>query len=256
MKLNLYQEEVFKTYSNNSQRIRVLTEDWMNGNMFCPACSNPQINSFPNNTPVADFFCPKCNEQFQLKSQKSRFGKKILDGAYQKMIESIQKDSRPNFFLLHYNSDYYVDNLFSIPYFFFTESVIEKRKPLSKTARRAGWIGCNIFLDKLPPEGKIKIIENGIVYNRKLIVNQWKKISFIRDTPLHERGWTVDVLRIVHSFEKKEFTLKEVYEYEEEFAKEHPGNYHIKAKIRQQLQILRNKGILKFKDRGNYLILK
>jgi len=256
MDLSIYKKDIFSKYKSNSQRIRVLTENWIQESMFCPVCLNLNINSLPNNTPVADFFCPRCNEQFQLKSQKNNFGKKILDGAFQKMIESIQKNLRPNFFLLHYNLDYYVNNLFLIPYFFFTESIIEKRKPLSKTARRAGWIGCNISLDKLPPEGKIKIIENGIVYNRRLIASQWKKISFIRDTPLPERGWTVDVLRIVHSLGRKEFTLKEVYEYEEEFAKEHPSNYHIKAKIRQQLQILRDKGILKFKNRGNYLILR
>ncbi len=33
-------------------------------------------------------------------------------------------------------------------------------------------------------------------------------------------------------------------------------NNYIKAKIRQQLQILRDKGILKFKERGKYLVLK
>ena len=39
------------------------------------------IIALPNNTPVADFGCPECNEQFQLKSQKTNFGKRILDGA-------------------------------------------------------------------------------------------------------------------------------------------------------------------------------
>ncbi|MBW2974602.1 restriction endonuclease [Candidatus Woesearchaeota archaeon] len=256
MELNLYQKEVFNTYKSNSQRIRILTESWMENNMFCPVCLNLSINSLPNNTPVADFFCPKCNEQFQLKSQKNSFGKRILDGAFQKMMESIKQNLRPNFFLLHYNLDYYVNNLFLIPYFFFTESIIEKRKPLSKKARRAGWIGCNISLDKLPPEGKIRIIENGILYEKKLIADQWKKISFIKDTPLPERGWTVDVLRVVHSLGKKEFALKEVYESEEELAKEHPNNNYTKAKIRQQLQILRDKGILRFKKRGNYLVMR
>lgn len=256
MELSLYQKQVFDNYKSNSQRIRVLTEDWMNNNMFCPVCSNPRIDSFPNNMPVADFFCPRCNEQFQLKSQKNKFGKTILDGAFKKMMESIQKNLRPNFFLLHYNLDYYVTNLFLIPYFFFTESIIEKRRPLSDNARRAGWVGCNISLSKIPPAGKIWIIENGTICSKRLIADQWRKISFIKDTPLPERGWTVDVLRIVNSLGKKEFALKELYGYEEELSKDHPDNCHIKAKIRQQLQILRDKGFLRFKERGNYLILK
>ena len=159
MNLSLYQENVFKAYKSNSQRIRVLTEYWMDGNMFCPACLNPRINAFPNNKPVADFFCPNCKEQFQLKSQKNNFGKRILDGAYQKMIESVQKNLRPNFFLLQYDLDYIIENLALIPHFFFIESTIEKRRITYPKGRKNGWVGCNILLNKIPPEGVIKIIE-------------------------------------------------------------------------------------------------
>jgi len=254
MNLSLYQENVFKAYKSNSQRIRVLTEYWMDGNMFCPACLNPRINAFPNNKPVADFFCPNCKEQFQLKSQKNNFGKRILDGAYQKMIESVQKNLRPNFFLLQYDLDYIIENLALIPHFFFIESTIEKRRITYPKGRKNGWVGCNILLNKIPPEGVIKIIEDKEIQNRNLILSQWKKISFIKDKPLSERGWTVDMLRVVHSLGKKEFALSEVYEYEEELAKDHPNNNYIKAKIRQQLQILRDKGILKFKGDGEYLV--
>lgn len=256
MELNIYKKEVFDRYHSNSQRIRVLTENWTNRNMFCPVCLNPHIAAFPSNTPVADFFCPKCNEQFQLKSQKNNFGKRILDGAYKLMINSIRNNTRPNFFLMKYNNEYYIDNLFLLPYFFFTENVIEKRNPLSKTARRAGWIGCNILLNKIPPEGIIKIIEESRLIESNAILNQWKKVSFIKDMPLPERGWTVDILKAIHSIGKKEFALNEVYEYEEDFAKDHPDNRHIKAKIRQQLQILRDKGALRFKERGKYIVLK
>ena len=27
-------------YSSNAQKIRVITEDWVNNNMFCPYCGN------------------------------------------------------------------------------------------------------------------------------------------------------------------------------------------------------------------------
>ena len=256
MDLNLYQKDVFSAYKSNSQRIRVLTEHWMNNNMFCPACLNPRISPFPNNMPVADFFCSNCNEQFQLKSQKNVFGKRILDGAYRLMMQSIVNNARPNFFLMKYDADYYIERLFLLPSFFFTETVIEKRKPLSEKARRAGWVGCNILLNKIPPEGIIKIIEDKILQNKNLVLSQWEKISFIKNKPLPERGWTVDILRIVHSIDKKEFALSDVYEYEEELAKDHPNNNYIKAKIRQQLQILRDKGILKFKERGRYLAVR
>ena len=35
-------------------------------------------------------------------------------------------------------------------------------------------------------------------------------------------------------------------------SKKHPDNHHIKPKIRQQLQFLRDKGYLEFVERGRY----
>ena len=252
MDLNLYKGEIFRQYSSNSQRIRVMTEQWMGANMFCPVCLNPRIYKLPNNTPIADFSCNNCSNKYELKSQKNNFGKKINDGAYTSMMNSINNNLMPNFFLLNYEVDYLVNNLSLIPSFFFTESLIEKRMPLSKTARRRKWVGCNILISKIPPEGRIKIIEDKIQYEKQLIAKQWKKISFIKETPLPERGWTLDVLSAVHSIGNKEFMLQDVYSLEDEFAKNHPKNYHIKDKIRQQLQKLRDKGILQFLGKGVY----
>jgi len=39
-----------------------------------------------------------------------------------------------------------VSNVFVVPKHFFVREIIEERKPLAPTARRAGWIGCNILL--------------------------------------------------------------------------------------------------------------
>lgn len=68
------------------------------------------------------------------------------------------------------------------------------------------------------------------------------------------KGWLIDIMYILEKIGKKEFTLDEVYRYESELAKIHPGNKHIKEKIRQQLQILRNEGYLDFISRGYYCI--
>jgi type II restriction enzyme len=50
----------------------------------------------------------------------------------------------------------------------------------------------------------------------------------------------------------KEFSLDEVYIFVDMLSKKHPENKHIKDKIRQQLQILRDKGYLEFIERGKY----
>ena len=44
------------------------------------------------------------------------------------------------------------------------------------------------------------------------------------------------------------FTLDEIYEAESILARIYPKNKHIKDKIRQQLQIMREQGYLKFVD--------
>ena len=56
-------------YNNQSQIIRVLTEDWVKNEIFCPNCGNI-ISEYPNNKPVGDFFCSQCSEDYELKSKK------------------------------------------------------------------------------------------------------------------------------------------------------------------------------------------
>jgi hypothetical protein len=61
-----------------------------------------------------------------------------------------------------------VRDLLLIPSFMFSESAVIKRKPLSSTARRAGWVGYNIALtrlhevtawqDRVPVEARIAVV--------------------------------------------------------------------------------------------------
>lgn len=63
--------------------------------------------------------------------------------------------------------------------------------------------------------------------------------------------WTGDVQKIVSKLGKK-FTLAEVYRFKNQLAKKHPENNNIEAKIRQQLQILRDEGKVVFVAPGVY----
>jgi type II restriction enzyme len=66
------------------------------------------------------------------------------------------------------------------------------------------------------------------------------------------RGWTLDVLNVVRSLNKTDFYLADVYAHEDELAELHPKNAHIRDKIRQQLQILRDLRLLEFLGSGLY----
>jgi type II restriction enzyme len=48
------------------------------------------------------------------------------------------------------------------------------------------------------------------------------------------------------------FTLNDLYQLESDVRSTYPENRHVRAKIRQQLQVLRDKGYLEFTGRGTY----
>ena len=253
MKLT-FDQELATAYKSPSQRARVLTEQWVDDSVFCPNCGHLDINRYPNNQPVADFYCTNCKEDYELKSKQDNIGTKIVDGAYRTMIERLEETNNPNLFLLNYNlQNFEVLNFFLIPKHFFVPEIIEKRKPLSHTARRAGWVGCNILLQSIPQTGKIFFIKNKIIEPKEKVLAEWQKTLFLREEKeLDAKGWLLDVMLCVDKLGHEEFSLDEVYVFESELGKKHPENHHVKDKIRQQLQVLRDKGYIEFIDRGNF----
>jgi len=245
--------DLVSNYTSNSQIARVLTENWVKENSYCPNCGRENISEYPNNQPVADFYCSFCKEDFELKSKSGKLGKKITDGAYSTMIGRITSDLNPNFFFLTYTkNDLKVNNFLIIPKHFFQPEIIEKRKPLAETARRAGWIGCNIDLQRIPDLGRIFLVENSIVADRENVLETWNKTISLREKSTEAKGWTLDVLKCVDQIKSSEFTLDEVYKFEKELKEKHPENNFVKDKIRQQLQILRDMNIIEFVSRGKY----
>ena len=65
------------------------------------------------------------------------------------------------------------------------------------------------------------------------------------------RGWLADVLSCVERLFST-FTIDDMYGFEEELATRHPENHNIRPKIRQQLQVLRDLGLVKFVTPGLY----
>jgi type II restriction enzyme len=123
--------------------------------------------------------------------------KKVHDAGYDAMVAAIRSDRAPNLFVLQYSSSWLVENLLLIPRAFFTESVIEKRKPLGPKARRAGWVGCNILLSEIPIDGKIEMVSAGCPLSERLVRDEFSRVRKLADLPPQLRGWTVDVLTAV-----------------------------------------------------------
>ena len=55
-------------YKSLTQKIRVMTEGWVDKSVFCPNCGKA-LSQFENNSPVADFYCGNCWDEYELKSK-------------------------------------------------------------------------------------------------------------------------------------------------------------------------------------------
>ena len=246
-----FNQQLASAYKSPSQIIRVLSEAWVAKQSYCPNCSAEPLVEFTNNQPVADFYCANGNEEFELKSKKAKLSHIVNDGAYATMIERINSDNNPSFFFLTYSAELTVNNFLIIPKHFFKPDIITKRKPLSATAKRAGWVGCNIDLRKVPESGKVFLVKDQRVIPRDNVTEQFQKTLFLRKQSTDSRGWTLDVWQCIDRLEDS-FSLNQVYAFADLLKLKHPDNNHIKDKIRQQLQVLRDRGIIEFTGRGKY----
>lgn len=170
------------------------------------------------------------------------------------MIRAIRADTAPHLLLLQYTDEWCVANVLLIPRMFFTESTIERRKPLSSTARRAGWVGCNILLGGIPADGKIAMVSDGLPAPEQRVREEFERVKSLADLPPLLRGWTVDVLSAIRKLKRRQFSLQELYAAEPELQVLHPRNLNIRPKIRQQLQVLRDLGLIRFKGQGIYAL--
>lgn len=234
-----------------------MTETWAEENLYCPSCPSDTLYPAPTGKRVIDFTCSDCDEEYQLKSQSHPFGFSVANSAYEPKIKAIRERRNPNYLFLHYDPKAYrVQNLFLVPKHFMTPSIIEKRKPLSANARRHGWVGSTILLGKLPLDARIPIVKAGYEVPNDAVRNAWNRFLFLREQTIYSRGWLADVLVCVRKLGQETFTLADIYEFEGQLKKRHPRNKHIRPKIRQQLQVLRDKGIIEFLGRGDYRIIK
>jgi type II restriction enzyme len=87
---------------------------------------------------------------------------------------------------------------------------------------------------------------------KELVLREWQKTLFLRDEGVEARGWLIEVMKCVETIGRREFQLEDVYAFEGALSRLYPGNRHVRQKIRQQLQVLRDHGYLDFVSRGYY----
>ena len=139
-----------KSYKSKSQIARVITEAWVVTNISCLNCE-AALSEYPANEKSKDVYCNTCGTDFQIKSSKKRFSKRITGAEYNTTLNSINNSNNPSLMLLFYDEKAMaVVDFQIIHHSFITKKNIIPRKPLSPTAKRAGWQGCLIDIEKVP----------------------------------------------------------------------------------------------------------
>ncbi|MFH0815424.1 MAG: DpnI domain-containing protein [Methanobacteriota archaeon] len=158
----------------------------------------------------------------------------------------------PNWFFMEYDrKGWTVESVMLVPAHFVAPEIVQRRNPLKPTARRAGWVGSNVLIGKLPLDARIYVVRDSEEVPHTRVREEWRRFAFLKSQSLESKGWLNDVLAVVRSL-PKDFALADAYASEERLARLHPDNKHVRPKIRQQLQILRDNGILEFIGNGRY----
>lgn len=237
-------------YKSSAQIVRILSEHWLKTNISCINCGSA-LQKTENNSRVKDFICPHCQENYELKSKKGlSIGTKMPDGAYNTMLARIQAEDNPNFFFLAYErNNYRVQQLVLVPKHFVTVNMIAPRRNTLKG--RDNYLMCDLDIRDLPEGGKIPLITAGKAIDPTRVQKQWQAHLFLRQQKAEKKGW---LLAILHCLDQlpAQFNLAQLYAFSDKLQKQFLDNHHIQAKIRQQLQILRDQNLIEFGARGQY----
>ncbi|MEK6975181.1 MAG: DpnI domain-containing protein [Candidatus Thermoplasmatota archaeon] len=243
-------------FTSKSQWARKVTEGWAEGNLFCLACASNRLTAHEPNRAVEDYQCPTCSRRVQLKAKHGRLASTVSNSAYEKKRAAILAGRAPDYCFMAYDRDaLLVNDLVWVPGHFMTLSVVSKRKPLKATARRAGWIGSNLHLDRIPRVGKIAVVADGRLAKKAAVRKQFAELSFLRALGAEKRGWVTDVLSCLDDLALRsgsQFTLTDVYGCEDKLQALHPKNRNVRPKVRQQLQVLVAGGVIERVVPGTY----
>lgn len=78
------------------------------------------------------------------------------------------------------------------------------------TARRAGWIGCNIDISKVADAGKVFLIKNANTINKEIVKETFNKTLFLRTKNKDAKGWILDTMNCIDLIKKETFTLEDI----------------------------------------------
>ena len=97
------------------------------------------------------------------------------------------------------------------------------------------------------------LVKGGEALARDAVLAQWRSTLFLREAA-RRRGWLIEVMKCAEALGRDSFELADVYAFEDRLSALYPGNHNVRPKIRQQLQVLRDRGWREFLGWGRYRV--
>src|SRR5712692_4233661 len=207
-------------YKSPVQQARCLSENWAERNLYCPSCLRPKVSREKASTKVYDFTCPRCFQTYNLKASKKPFAGKVRDAEYHTFMTAIRSQTNPNLVLMRYDKpNLCVTDVEVIPRFFFSTSCVIPSAKTKPRLRNRPWQGCDISLERVPSDGRVNLVQGGQILDPKRVNEKYTRtLQMMGKRTMEGRGWTSDVLRCVRDLHKSEFTLPELYTYQNELS--------------------------------------
>lgn len=244
-------------YVSARQKTRVISEAWLAQDGYCLNCNSDQLRRMPNNSAALDFACSQCDQAYELKSSARPHGNIVHDGSYQAMMQRLTSDSIPALLLMRYSRSWQVDTLMAIHPAFVTPAAIRKRhKPHIRAKSGREYQMCDLDLSMVPSDGKVVLVSDGRAQDRIEARKNFQASGRFTQLAVAKRGWAALVLSAVRQIGLTHFALVDVYKFESTMLAAYPGNCHVREKMRQQMQVLRDLGYVEFLGGGQYRLLR
>ncbi len=157
MELSEYVSQ-FKDWKSKSRIVGEACEYYVKDNISCVRCNSNNLDKCKVNEKSKDIICKNCNQKYQIKAKnatqktanniKNKNVFKTVGGEYLTTLNSINEHI-DYLIILYEKQSYKIINILYIKNEDINSTCIIPRKPLSETARRAGWQGCVILFNNI-----------------------------------------------------------------------------------------------------------
>lgn len=128
--------------------------------LSCRRCKREKtVKRLPRNFKCADLICDFCGYLAQVKSTRQVdidvLPKRLMGAAWGPQHERMEAGVFTPLFVVVFSMNLRHHAIYFLPPDLQMREMFQKRKPLSPSARRSGWVGCTLRLDLVPPAVRV-----------------------------------------------------------------------------------------------------